>query len=113
MYKTHKKVFESLGILRIELSQKKCIIINVNKRNTKPQRKEVKKMTKTEFKNHMAIWGNANYENTCPALQAEIIRKIMNCKAIDDFEKMAMLKQYINNLSTNNHITEAIKQYNK
>lgn len=70
-------------------------------------------MTQAEFSRDMKVWGESFYENTCTKLQAEIVRKIMNNKVMTDFEKMVMLKQYISNLSTNDCIVEAIKQYNK
>lgn len=69
-------------------------------------------MTKTEFNKKMEIWGDRFFEDTCDKLSAEIVRKIMNCKAIDDFNKMTILSQYMKNLSTNECIVEAIKYYN-
>ena len=70
-------------------------------------------MTKTEIKKYLGVWGNATSKDTCDKLQAEIIRKIMNCKAITDFEKMTMLRQYMDNAVTNNFILESIKQFNQ
>ena len=69
-------------------------------------------MTQKEFKTRMNIYGNRYFEETCPVLQAEIVRKIMNCKALSDFNKMKILSQYIENLATNNIIVDGIKQYN-
>lgn len=69
-------------------------------------------MTKAEFKKTMNVWGNDFYENTCPKLQAEIVRKIMNNKVMTDFDKITMLNQYTKNLTTNDCVVENIKQIN-
>ena len=70
-------------------------------------------MTQAEYKKHMSVWGDTFYKDTCTKLQAEIVRKIMNNKVMNDFEKITMLNQYVGNLSTNDCVVEAIKQYNK
>lgn len=69
-------------------------------------------MTRALFKKLIEMWGDNFYKDTCPKLQAEIVRKIVNCRAIDDFRKITLLNQYIGNLSTNNCVVEAIKQFN-
>ena len=66
-------------------------------------------MTQAEFKREMSVWGETFYSHTCPKLQAEIVRKIVNNKVMNDFEKMAILKNYIGDLHTNKSIVEAIK----
>ena len=81
-------------------------------RERKLKKERVLKMAKAELKREMSVWGNAFYEKTCPKLQAEIIRKIINCKAIDDFAKITMINQYTKNLVTNDCVIEAIKMYN-
>lgn len=69
-------------------------------------------MTTAEFNKYMRVWGDSFCEDTCDKLSAEIVRKIMNCKAMDDFNKMVMLRQYMGNLTANSCVVEAIKQYN-
>ena len=69
-------------------------------------------MTTATFKKLMGVHGEDFCDDTCPKLQAEIIRKIMNCKSIDDFTKMTMLRQYMGNLTANRCIVEAIKEFN-
>lgn len=68
-------------------------------------------MTQAEFKRKMSVWGNAFYKDTCPPLQVEITRKIVNCKALTDFERASILQQYIENRATNQSIADGIKKY--
>lgn len=70
-------------------------------------------MTTKEFKNAMKIYNDCFYSDTCCKLQFEIIKKIVNSKNIDEFTKITMINQYTKNLTTNDCIIEAIKQYNK
>ena len=69
-------------------------------------------MTNAEMKKMMQVYGDVFYESTCTKLQAEIVRKIMNNKSMNDFEKITMLNQYVGNLSTNDCIVEGVKSYN-
>lgn len=69
-------------------------------------------MTQAKFKNLMNVYSGARFEDTCCKLQAEIVRKIVNNKVMTDPEKMAMLKQYMSNLATNETIVEGVKMYN-
>lgn len=69
-------------------------------------------MTKANFKKKMELWGNDFYENTCPSLQAEIVRKIMNNKVLDDFQKISFLNQYIGNLVTNEAVVKNLQMVN-
>lgn len=70
-------------------------------------------MTKATFDFNMQNQGECFMNESCYKLQLEIIKKIVNCKAIDDFDKLLLIKQYTSNLTTNNCVIEAIKQYNK
>ena len=70
-------------------------------------------MTKADFERHIKMWGDCFKCDTCPKLQFEIIKKIVNCKAIDDNTKLSMIDQYTSNQSTNNGIVNAIRHYNK
>lgn len=70
-------------------------------------------MTKADFNKNMRVWSESFYSDTCPALRIEVVRKIVNCKAMDDFTKDTMLRQYMKDLVTNDVVVEALKQYNK
>jgi hypothetical protein len=69
-------------------------------------------MTKAEVKKELEIFGNKFYADTCYKLKFEIVRKVMNSKAIPDFDKLCLIEQYITNNATNNSIIEHIKQFN-
>ena len=83
------------------------------KQTAQPNRKELKTMNAKEFKNAMQIYGDTFYSNTCCKLQFEIIKKIINAKNLDEFTKLTLINQYTKDLSTNDIIIEAIKQYNR
>lgn len=70
-------------------------------------------MTKTELKKQLEIYGNDFYGDTCYKLQFEIIKKIVNCKNVNEFTKITLINQYTNNLIVNNSVIEFINQYNK
>ena len=67
-------------------------------------------MTQNEFKKMMNVYGDTFYEKTCPKLQAEILRKILNCKVLDDFEKITAVNQYVGNLITNDIVVQRIRE---
>lgn len=69
-------------------------------------------MKATELKNLMKVHSDDFYSNTCYKLSAEIIRKLMNSKT-DDFTKMTVLKQYMEDLIDNETMIEKIKDLNK
>lgn len=70
-------------------------------------------MTKAQFKNQMEVYGNNFYGDTCYKLKLEIIKKIVNCRAIPDFEKLALVDSYTKSSVTNNFVVETIHQFNK
>lgn len=70
-------------------------------------------MTNADFNKNMVVWGDCFYEDTCPNMQAEIVRKIMNHKTLCDFEKITLLNQYTKNLITNEFIVENLKKANE
>lgn len=70
-------------------------------------------MTQAELKKNLEVWGACFKDSTCPKLQLEIIKRIVNCKATDTNTKIAMVEQYVSNQTTNNCVIEAIKRYNR
>jgi plasmid rolling circle replication initiator protein Rep len=69
-------------------------------------------MTNAELKKNLAIWGDSLYDDTCYKLKFELVKKVMNSKAIPDNHKMLLIEQYVKNRTTNNRIIENIRQYN-
>lgn len=70
-------------------------------------------MTKAQFRREMNVWSECFFKDTCYTLQAEIVRKIMNNKAMNDFEKMTLLGQYVDNLITNECAVGMVKAFSE
>ena len=70
-------------------------------------------MTNAQFKKQMEIYGNDFYGNTCYKTKLEIIKKIINCKAIPDGSKIILIDQYTKGLVTNNCVVESIIEFRK
>lgn len=70
-------------------------------------------MTNQQFKKMLEYEGDSFKNESCCKMQLEIIKKIVNCNALDDINKLTMVNSYMNNLSTNNCILESLKEYKK
>lgn len=70
-------------------------------------------MTKTKYQNAMKVYENRFYSETCPLLQLTMIQKIVNCRNIDDFTKIALTQQYIKDMLKNKMVVDTINKYNK
>lgn len=70
-------------------------------------------MTKSELKKQLEIFGDDFYSNTCYKLQFEIIKRVVNCKNIDEFTKITLINQYSRDLISNDFILNIVNNYNK
>ena len=61
-------------------------------------------MIDADFEIMLSTFGNAVFSETHYLLQAEIIRRIMKCRALTDIERMNLIKQYTSDAGTNGSI---------